>query len=153
MPMRRSLRTPLLALFLVVTGACRAPGGSSGALPAPDAYRGALVSSLQVEPGGDSVAFVLQVTNPTEAPVRLHFPTGQSFDFTVSDGRTELWRWSSDRSFTEALWTVTVAAGETRTYSASWRPAPALRGRRLSAVGRLTSTDHPVVRTAEFALP
>lgn len=150
MPMRRSLRTPLLALVLVAAGACRAPGSPA---PAPDAYRGALVSSLQVEPGADSVRFVLQVTNPTPSPVRLRFPTGQSFDFAVSDGRTEAWRWSADRSFTEALWTVTMAAGETRTYTASWRPAPALRGRRLTAVGRVTSTDHPVVRTAEFTLP
>lgn len=115
---------------------------------------GPLVSTLQVETAPDSVRFVLQVTNASAAPVEVRFNTGQTFDFLVRDDRgAEIWRWSADMGFTQALRSETLAPGETRTLSAAWRPGAGLAGRELTAVGRLTSGSHPLERRLAFRLP
>ena len=150
--MRRTLRTSLLVLLATVA-ACRAPTGGSAPAPEASAYRGPLVSSLQVEAGADSVRFRMLVTNPTTQPVRITFPSGMSHDFVVAEGGREVWRWSRDRFFPQAVVQLTLPAGDTRTYSEVWRPAAALRGRRLVAEGRLTSSDHPLRQSTPFALP
>lgn len=150
--MRLSLRTPLLALVVAVA-ACRTASPEVAPTPEPSTYRGPLVSSLNVEPAADSVRFVLQVTNPTTAPVRISFPSGMSHDFIVRDGGREVWRWSADRSFVQSMVSLSLPAGETRTYAEVWRPAAGLRGRRLTAVGRLTSSDHAIQQSTPFALP
>lgn len=113
---------------------------------------GPLVSSLQVETAADSVRFVLQVTNASEAPVRLEFPSGQSFDFVVTRGGAELWRWSADYVFTQALRSETLGPGETRTYEASWRPPAGTRGE-LVARGFLTAGGTQAEQQARFRVP
>jgi hypothetical protein len=55
--------------------------------------------------------------------------------------------------FTQALRAETLAPGETRAFHESWRPAPELRGKLLTATARLTSSSHPVERTQAFRLP
>ncbi|HEX8212812.1 MAG TPA: BsuPI-related putative proteinase inhibitor [Longimicrobium sp.] len=153
--MRRILPALLIALAAGAV-ACRPPAG-----PAPSAappletsrYTGPLVSSFQVEPAGDSVRFSLQLTNPTTAPVRLSFSSGMTHDFAVREGTRDVWRWSADRSFVQALMSVSLGAGETRSYTEVWRPGAGLRGRRLTAVAWLTSTNHPIQQSTAFALP
>ena len=145
------LRSALaLALFLVAGVAACAP---REAVPgSPNASTGPLVSSLQVEPSSDSVRFILQVTNTTTAPVALEFSSGQTFDFVVLDGEREIWRWSADRMFTQALRAETLAAGETRSYEAAWRPPAGVRGR-LVARGHLTARGHRAEQQSYFQLP
>jgi hypothetical protein len=123
-------------------------------VPAPgaDAASGALVSSLSVQTGGDGVRLTLQVTNAGPGPVTLAFSSGQTYDFAVLRGGETLWTWSADRTFLQALRTETLAAGETRTFAETWMPGTGLRGE-LTARARLTSTSHPVERTATFRLP
>ncbi|HEX8361353.1 MAG TPA: BsuPI-related putative proteinase inhibitor [Longimicrobium sp.] len=151
--MRSFLRFPLLAL-LAAAVACRPPAAEDGPAPqAAPAYRGPLVSSLQVEPAADSVSLVLQVTNPTTSAVRLSYTSGMTHDFAVREGTRELWRWSADRSFVQSLVSISLPAGETRTYTAVWRPAPGLRGRRLTAEGWISATEHPVRQLTRFVLP
>jgi hypothetical protein len=145
----RPLAVALLAL--IAASACR-PQSEAG--PAPQAsYRSPLATSLKVEALGDSARFVLQVTNGTGAPVTITFPSGQTYDFQVLDGSRAEWSWSADRSFMQAIRMDTLAPGETRTYAEVFRAPSVLRGRTLTAVARLTSTDHPVQHTAEFRLP
>jgi hypothetical protein len=150
--MRRTLGT-LPLLLAAAAAACRAPAPEGGPAPRAAAYGGPLVSSLQVEAGRDSVLFRLQVTNPTAGPVRLTFPSGMTHDFAVTDRGREVWRWSAGRHFPQALVQLTVAAGDTRTYTEVWRPAAALRGRPLVAEGRLTSSDHPLRQSTPITLP
>ena len=153
--MRRILPALLLALAAGAV-ACR-----PAAVPAPSAgpeletsrYTGPLVSTFQVEPAGDSVRFSLQLTNPTTAPVRLSFSSGMTHDFAVREGTRDVWRWSADRSFVQSLMSVSLGAGETRSYTEVWRPGAGLRGRRLTAVAWLTSTNHPIQQSTAFALP
>lgn len=151
-PRRRTL--PLFFAAGVLMAACTPPPPPAGGAPSPPpqtVQSPELVSSLRVE-AGDTVVLTLQVTNPSAGPVAFTFPSGQTYDFVIRSGGAELWRWSADRGFTQALRTVTVAAGETWTFSERWTPPPGTRGE-LTAVARLASSDRPVERTAVFRLP
>ncbi|MBV9774512.1 MAG: hypothetical protein JO040_11215, partial [Gemmatimonadetes bacterium] len=142
--MRKPASTLFIPLVLAGIAACtaNAPPAERTAMPqmpeTPGQVRsGTLVSSLQVQPTRDSVRFVLQVTNAGTQPMALDFSSGQSFDFVVQQDGRELWRWSGDRMFTQALRSETLAAGETRTFSATWNPPAGLHGE-LVATGFLT---------------
>lgn len=145
--MLQPLARMLLALAAALSAACAAAG------TAPSA-RGAdpLVSSLQVAAFADSVSFALQVTNTGSAPVELEFPSGQTHDFVVSRGGAELWRWSADRVFTQALRVDTLAPGETRAFRGSWR-VPAGTAGELVARGFLTAGGRRAEQRAAFRLP
>jgi hypothetical protein len=113
---------------------------------------GPLLSSLQATTAGDTIAFLLQVTNTADTAVQLDFATGQSFDFAVFDDEEEIWRWSEGRMFTQALRAETIAPGETRTYRATWSPPPALSGE-YRVVGAMTARDHEVRQETRFRIP
>ena len=145
-----------VAAMAFIAAACRPPVAAAPApSPADDAAGGSepLVVTLQTDAAADSVRFTLQVTNASAQAVTLRFSSGQSYDFSVRDGATEVWRWSGEMMFTQALRAETLAPGETRSWSEVWRPAAALRGRTLTATARLASTSHPAERTQSFRLP
>ena len=148
---------PLAAAVLACTLAACTPGPEaseppSGTAPAPTQSQGPLVTSLQVETHADSARFVLQVTNSGTTPLRVVFSSGQSYDFVVRQGGRELWRWSADMGFTQAVREETWAPGETRTFTEAWRFPAGTRGD-FTAVARLTSSTHPAEQTAAFRLP
>lgn len=145
--MLQPLPRTLLALAAAVSAACAAAG------TAP-AGRGAdpLVSSLQVATFADSVRFALQVTNAGSAPVPLEFTSGQTHDFVVLRGGAELWRWSADRVFTQALHAEALAPGETRAFEGSWR-VPAGTSGELVARGFLVAAGRRAEQQAAFRLP
>ena len=134
--------------------ACR-PSASIGSAGAPDPTPGpgSLVTSLTVQATRDSVRFTLAVTNAAAGAATLHFTSGQRYDFSVRDRDRVLWTWSADRSFMQAVGSETLAPGETRSYSESWRPAPDAAARTLTGVGVLTTAGGGIERTAQFTLP
>ncbi|HEX2095539.1 MAG TPA: BsuPI-related putative proteinase inhibitor [Longimicrobiaceae bacterium] len=144
-----------LSLALAASGAiaCAAANG-----PMPDDSSagstgpGPLVSSLQVETSADSIRFVLQVTNTGPTPVTLDFTSGQSFDFVVQQGGREVWRWSADRMFTQALRTETLRPGDTRSFDAAWVPPAGTRGE-FVARGFLTARQYRAEQRAQFRFP
>ncbi|HEX6368641.1 MAG TPA: BsuPI-related putative proteinase inhibitor [Longimicrobium sp.] len=149
-------RGTLLLAAALTLAACTRPLPPDGALPPsgpPQAVQPQLVSSLRVE-AGDTVVLTLQVTNPTAAPVTFAFPSGQTYDFVVrpAGAGAEVWRWSAGMGFTQAVQTLTLAPGATWTFGGRWAPPAGTRGE-FAAVGRLTSGDRPVERTATFRLP
>jgi hypothetical protein len=146
MPVRRTL----FAAALLLAACTPVPPPAQG--PGPAAADEALVSSLSVETVGDTVRLSLQVTNATDVPLTLVFPSGQTYDFAVLRGGETLWRWSADRSFIQSVREETLAAGETRTYTETWAPGGPQRGE-LAARAWLTSSSHPVERTATIRLP
>lgn len=148
MPVHRALFAAAAALLAACTPA---PPPAAGPPASADAAE-ALVSTLSVEPAGDTVRLSLQVTNATDAPLALVFPSGQSYDFAVLRGGETLWHWSADRSFIQSVRQETLAVGETRTYTESWVPASPAGGE-LTARAWLTSSSHPVERTTVFRLP
>jgi Intracellular proteinase inhibitor len=154
-------RMPKLALWsllapalLAAFAACSPPPPETPRADAGPAPRGGepLVASLQVNPAGDSVRLVLQVSNAGTAPVALTFPSGQTFDFSVSQGGREVWRWSADRSFTQVLRETSVAAGATERYEAAWRPAAGTHGA-FVARGWITAQQVRAEQSTAFTLP
>jgi len=71
---------------------------------------------------GEKVKMTLTVKNETDKPVTLTFNDGQIYDFTVKNlsRGTRVWRWSTDKAFTEAIWSMTLAPGEEKSYSETW---------------------------------
>jgi hypothetical protein len=135
----------LLGAVLLAAGcAMNQPGGGHG--------NGPLLPSLQASAVGDSVYFAFQITNTSSEPVELRYRTGQSYDFLVMRGEMEVWRWSSEQMFTQALRQEQLQPGQTLVFEESWRIPAGLRGE-LVAVGRLTAENRPVEQRAHFRLP
>jgi hypothetical protein len=111
-----------------------------------------LVWSLQVERFADSVQFHLSVTNTSAEPLELTFPTGQSFDFAVMQNGREVWRWSADQMFTQAIRTEQLQPGQTQSYRATWVPPPGLSGE-FTVRGTLTAQEHRVEQETQVRLP
>lgn len=112
---------------------------------------GPLLSSVQATAAGDSVSFLLQVTNTSSSPVELQYGSGQSFDFVVTRDGQEVWRWSADRMFTQALRTEVLAPGETVSHRATWSPPASLRGE-FMVTGVLPAQGRRVEQSARFRL-
>lgn len=117
----------------------------------PDKNGQPLASSLTVSvDGGVDLAF--HVTNTTAKSIELQFGSGQTHDFTVIDATgKEVWRWSSDRMFTQALQTRRLDAGQTLTFRERWT-SPARPGT-YAVIASLQSSNHPVETRAEIAVP
>jgi hypothetical protein len=111
-----------------------------------------LSSKFGVQVGREDVRFALNVTNLGEKRVELAFPSGQTYDFVVSDtlGR-EVWRWGTGRLFTQALQNKLLGEGDTMAVSERWEPAE-LHGKYV-AVATLHSSNYPIQERVEFVLP
>ncbi len=110
-----------------------------------------LAASLTAKVRGDTVAFTLRVSNPTNGPVRIEFPSAQRYDFEVGTTVGErVWQWSADRAFLAALSTVDLGAGQSVEYSEEWRGA---RAGEYYVRARVTSTNKPVDLRSPFTVP
>lgn len=129
---------------------------SCGSLTSPDPGLEIIASIVHQSPG--SVTFRFGVENKGMKTESLHFTTGQFFDIAVMDPRLRIiWRWSFNLAFTQALWDLELAPGESRAEEIVWdlkgndkEPLPpgsysakllitsAPRNDRLSTVIRLT---------------
>jgi len=128
------------------------PGSGAPVTRQPNTPGQPLATGLDITVG-EQVSLRFHVTNTTAKQLEISFGSGQTHDFTVLDASgTELWRWSADRMFTQALQTRLLGAGETITYTEIWRPSSGTRGA-LSAVAKLVSSSHPLESRAEFRLP
>lgn len=110
-----------------------------------------LATSVNVSVG-EQITLGLHVTNRTDRRLEVTFPSGQTHDFVVLDsiGR-EVWRWSQERMFTQAMQNRMIGTRETLSYEERWDPAG--RTGTFTAVGVLTSTTHPIEERVAFTLP
>jgi hypothetical protein len=138
----------MLAVVLIVS-ACASPAVEeqrSVVMESPQVQD--VVTSLEVKVIRDSVQLVLHATNPTSSPVTLEFSTAQRYDFVVTDANgREVWRWSADRMFAQALGREVLAAGATRQYREVWVGA---RPGRYTALGRVTASGRQLETQLEF---
>lgn len=74
---------------------------------------------------GRPVRFALRLTNHAGRDRVLPFSTGQIYDFWVTAEGREVWRWSDDRSFTQALTERSIPPQDTITFSEAWTASPA----------------------------
>jgi hypothetical protein len=126
-----------------------APAATTTKKRAPD--EPTLASSLDISVK-DGVSLAFHATNRDTKRIELVFPSGQTHDFAILDasGR-EVWRWSKDRLFTQALQNRVLEPSETITYEERWTPGE-LRGS-FVAVATLQSSSHPLETRVEFTLP
>jgi hypothetical protein len=110
-----------------------------------------LVTSLEVDVSATNVRFVLHVTNPTNQPIRLEFPSSQRYDFTVQTPAGEsVWSWSADQMFTQVTGEATIPPAGSQDYSASWHA----NGRTgvLHAIGRVTASNRRIEQRTTFEI-
>ena len=138
---------PLAIAALALLAGCAQPEPAA----APGGGSPLLASVHATTFGSDSAVFSLQLTNTAATPLRLEFSSGQQFDFVVLRGAQEVWRWSGDRMFTQALQSEALAPGETRTYTATWAPLPGSAGE-YTVRARLTARNAPIEQTTSFRL-
>ena len=112
--------TRALAVAFVLT-AVAALAASCGADGGGEATTGEGGLTLQVGYGplraGAPVAWELVVANRGDQGVTLVFASGQDGDVVLARDGQERYRWSLDRSFTQALREVPLPAGATRTFT------------------------------------
>jgi hypothetical protein len=135
-----------LLLTWIALGAC-APRAATRPTPEPSVP---LLASVQASTFGDTVRFVLQVTDTARTPVDLVFPTSQSYDFVVKQDGRELWRSSAGRAFAQAVRRERWRSGETKSYTAVWAPGPDVHGR-IVVEGILTARPG-VAQALQFEL-
>ena len=93
---------PLIALTVLLS--------ASLARAADDAPR--IRATLSVERTGDAtLRATYSATNVSPSPLRLVYNSGQQYDFVLSDEGSEIWRWSGDMAFTQAVWEDSLAPG------------------------------------------
>lgn len=140
-------REAVLAAALVVVGCAGSGERNAGST----VWEDSVAASMEVDVMEDSVRFVLHLTNTSESPLELTFPTSQRYDFVVTDPEGgEVWRWSDGMSFLQAISTATLDPGETWDMEAIWEPGEVTG--ELVATGVLTSRDG-LRQQASFRLP
>jgi hypothetical protein len=70
----------------------------------------------------EPVLFPMDLTNVSDASTDLTFFTGQRAEVVFEDGSGEVYRWSSDMMFTQAIETIAVEAGATVPYVLTGEP-------------------------------
>lgn len=108
-----------------------------------------LIGNLEVTVTDEQVEFTFTTENTGTDPIRMEFPTGQTAEFNVHEGSTEVWRWSDDRMFTQKRHTKTLNPGESVDCLAAWPdPHPG----EYTATATLTATETEVDAHTAFTV-
>lgn len=70
---------------------------------------------------GQPVTLTFTITNVGTAPVTYNFSSSQMYDFVITQGGREVWRWSKGKAFTQAFVSLTLQAGESKSFRETWR--------------------------------
>ena len=89
---------------------------------------------------GEPLTLVVTIRNESDAIRTLALPSSQTCDFVISGpAGKEIWRWSAGRMFAQMLTEVTLGAGESREFVATWdqttKDRPSLAPGEYQAVG------------------
>jgi hypothetical protein len=91
----------VLLAVLAMTACAGNPDVSGDRRTVGDATLAFSASPSRVEVG-KAVRLTIRLTNHGGRVKRLPFASGQLYDFWVTRGDDEVWRWSDDMSFTQA---------------------------------------------------
>ena len=103
---------------------------------------------LDVSVTDAAVEFTLTVRNTGAEPVELEFRSSKTADFAV-DSAAEIWRWSDERMFAQAVRVETIAPDESVSQTASWENPPPGD---YTVTATLAATDTALARRAEFTV-
>lgn len=149
--MRVATMVVVAALASLLVGACAGSNGEQADVAMGFTGADGLAGTMEVKVSESSVRLILHVTNTSSSPVELTFPTSQRHDFIVeTTGGEEVWRWSEEMSFLQAISTETLPAGESWEMEAVWDPGD--REGEYVATGVLTARDRDLRQRATFEL-
>ena len=118
---------PLVALAFVMTILASCAG--SDEVSGDRRVVGGVTVTFTVRPAhvevGKTVRFALRVNNIAGRPTELTFPTSKQYDFWVTRGDAEIWRWSEGRLFTQAVEKRSIDPQASITLSEPWTAEPA----------------------------
>ena len=107
-----------------------------------------LASSKSAYHRGEPVKLSLTVKNNSDHPVILPFASAKHYDFVVTRGRQELWRWSDGKMFAMGLTSLIVGPQESRRFEVTWlqtdRDGQKTKSGLYEAVGILEIVGHPL---------
>jgi len=70
---------------------------------------------------GTTITVKYTITNLTNKPLVLTFPTIQQYDWTVTDAKGNLvYRWSAGKAFAQVVTHLTISAGASNSFKSSW---------------------------------
>lgn len=145
------MRLESVLVAVLAVGGC-AGSGEQATREARMAAERDLVGSMEVKVSPSSVRLVLHVTNTGEAPLELNFSSSQRYDFIVeTPSGEEVWRWSDDMAFMQALSQDTLPPGASWDMEAVWDPGD--RSGDYVATGVLTAREHELRQSTAFQLP
>jgi hypothetical protein len=81
---------------------------------------------------GEPVTVHLRVTNTGAGPLPLSASSGQQYDLIVRQRGALIWQWSHDKAFVQVVREITMAPGQTLTFSGTWDQRD-LQGRQVEA--------------------
>lgn len=108
------------AASISMRGCSSEQGPQPPGLPQSPALALELQASRTALPPGGETELALTVTNQSGHPVKLDFRSGQTYDLVISREGEEVWRWSYDRFFTQALRSITMEPGESMSFQETW---------------------------------
>lgn len=118
-------RVIAVACIFAVLGACAGSDEVSG----DRRVVGGVTVTFTVRPArvdvGRTVRFALRVTNIQGRRTELTFPTSKQYDFWVTRGRDEVWRWSDGRVFTPSVEKRTIDPQGAISLEEPWPASPA----------------------------
>ena len=113
-------RLAAVMLVVVACAACSTASGVSG----ERRNVGSVTMTFTVVPSnakpGQSVRLTIRLVNNGGTPAALAFPTSQKYDFWISDGGREVWRWSAGKVFTQDVTRQEIGAQTGAAFSESW---------------------------------
>ncbi|MHA1583100.1 MAG: BsuPI-related putative proteinase inhibitor [Candidatus Baldrarchaeia archaeon] len=70
---------------------------------------------------GEVLSFSLEILNTQDKTLKLFFPTSKIYDFVVYDeSGKEVYRWSGNKLFTQAITRIVLKPKETKVFSLEW---------------------------------
>ncbi|QTH41467.1 hypothetical protein J4772_28615 [Cohnella sp. LGH] len=87
----------------------------------PVYVQGLLQTKLQTKMDKDSVKLLFSLDNLSDRELKLTFGSGMRYDFAVYDsGDEEIYRWSNDKSFTQALIEMKLKPSDSIEFEEEW---------------------------------
>ena len=96
----------------------------------------------------EPIKLSLKVTNISNHPVNIPFASAKQYDFVVTLGGKEVWRWSEDQLFAMVLTHIIMGPNETRRFETTWfqtdRNGQKVQPGLYEASGTLEILNHPL---------
>lgn len=129
-----------------------AAAGSTG--PAASARLGAVEFTFALErsvfQSGETIRFILTMTNVGSQPTTVEFPTSQPYDVLVFREGELVWQWSEGMVFLQVLTRVPLGPGESRTDRILWNQRDRI-GRQVAPGAYRAEARFPVMGAPRIA--